>query len=259
MIDLDRTIAFIQRHGTPVERARLDYLLHGTLPAPAIADDLFSGQHSDGGWAPFWQPTYSSLDATCFHLAQAEQLGLLGADPAGRALSFLLGRQQPNGTWHEDRSVVEVAPPWAKPGDLAATLYLTANCGYWLSRSLGDDPVVRQAADVLLEHADGAGQMPTFAHSHWLAVGLWQGAGYPGAAERTMQYLDTILASLPSSNLAWLIVTLAGAGIATDHPLLRHAAVRLAEEQQADGRWVSEDGEQQDVHATLEALRLAPD
>lgn len=217
MTDVDRAIAFVHRQGTPVEQARLDYLLHGTLLSPAIAQQLFAGQRRDGGWPPFWQPEYSSLDATCLRLAQAEQLGLLTTEPVGKALSFLLERQGADGSWQEDRSVVAFAPPWAKPGDLAATLYLTANCCYWLFRSLGAQPAVSQAADFLLEHANDAGQMPTFAHGHWLAVGLWCGAGYHDAAERTMEHLDALLASLPSSNLAWLIVTVASTRISADH------------------------------------------
>lgn len=97
--------------------------------------------------------------------------------------------------------------------------------------------------------------MPSFGHSHWLAAGLWYRAGYRDTAERAMQYLDTIVDLLPPSNLAWLILTLTGAEIPIHHPLLEHATARLTEEQQNDGRWVSEDGPEQDVHATLEALR----
>jgi len=255
VIDVSQAISFIRQQGTPIERTRLDYLRHGKSPSSAIGEELFSGQRPDGGWTPFWKPKYSSLDATCFRLAQAEQLGLMAANPVTRVLPFLLGRQRADGSWQEDRSVAEAAPPWAKPDDLAATLYLTANCGYWVSRLSGDPPAAIQAARFLLEHADDSGRMPTFAHGHWLATGLWHRAGYRQATERTMGYLDTILASLPASNLSWLILTLAGAGIAPAHPLLERAAARLVEEQQDDGHWVNEDGSQQDVHATLEALR----
>jgi hypothetical protein len=45
------------------------------------------------------------------------------------------------------------------------------------------------------------------------------------------------------------------AGVPRDHPLLDRAAYVLEQKQQEDGRWQSEDGPSQDVHATLEALR----
>jgi len=104
VIDVSQAISFIRQQGTPIERTRLDYLRHGKSPSSAIGEELFSGQRPDSGWAPFWKPDYSSLDATCFHLAQAEQLGLMAANPVTRALPFLLGRQRVDGSWQEDRS-----------------------------------------------------------------------------------------------------------------------------------------------------------
>lgn len=209
-----------------------------------------------GGWAPFWADNYSSLDATCFRLAQAEQLGLNKTEPAVReALTCLAGRQAPDGSWQEDADVVAVAPPWAAPGDLAATLYLTANCGLWLALLNDEIDGTSKAAAYLLTHLGGNGQMPSFLHTHWLAGALWHKLGQEELAERILAYLGHRIANLATSNLSWLITTLSAAGVVADHQLIMEAASILEDAQEGDGRWRSEDGPTQDVHATLEALR----
>src|SRR5579884_3290680 len=136
----ERAIAFVQARGDARELARLRYLLAGAPAPPDVVADLTAGQRPDGGWPPFWAPDASSLDATCFHLAQAEQLGVpTEHPPVARAVDFLRGCQDAAGAWEEDAALREVAPPWARPGDPAAQLYLTANCGFWVAVS-GEDP-----------------------------------------------------------------------------------------------------------------------
>jgi hypothetical protein len=70
--DFDRAVAYVREHGDEFDRFRLDELLDGQ---GSLSNDqerrFFAGQREDGGWAPFWAPDYSSLDTTCFRLAQA--------------------------------------------------------------------------------------------------------------------------------------------------------------------------------------------
>jgi hypothetical protein len=205
---------------------------------------------------PLWARDYSSLDATCFRLAQAEQMGLSGSERAvKRAVHFLAQRQKPDGSWEEDKKVADLAPPWAKPGDLAARLYLTSNCALWLAL-LGDtDRRVSKAADYLVMHQDLSGHLPGFLHTHWLAGGLWYRLKRQEPAELAFEYLGMRMNDLAVSNLSWLITTLSVAGVPPDHSLVNTAASLLEQSQQEDGRWLSEDGPTQEVHATLEALR----
>jgi hypothetical protein len=257
MIDIQSAAAFVNNHGDATEQARLRYLLNGERPSQETVSALLAGQREDGGWAPFWASAYSSLDATCFHLAQAEQLGISGSEPAtGRALDFLANRQRTSGSWSEDESVTDLAPPWVKPGETSAILYLTANCGFWLAVRQGTfQNVARRAADYLLGYLDNEGHMPTFLHAHWLAGGLWHSLDQQEPAARVFGYLANRAEALPASNLAWLIITLHGAGVPPSHPLLDTAASLLAHQQARDGRWPSEDGSARDIHATLEAMR----
>jgi hypothetical protein len=221
-----------------------------------IVVQLFAGQREDGGWSPFWAPDYSSLDATCFHLAQAEQLGISAADAAvQRALALLARRQRPDGSWEEDAEMADRAPHWVAPGVLEARLYLSANCGFWLA-AWGDasEPAGR-AADFVRAYLDAGGHMPSFAHTQWLSGGLWYRLRRWEEAEIVFSALAGHLADLPASSLAWLLSTLLLVGVQLDHPLLEHAASRLEQLQEPDGRWSSEDGPARDVHTTLEALR----
>ncbi len=69
-------IQYIQNNGNPIELARLNFLLHDQPASAEIVEDFCASQNGDGSWSPFWLPDFSSLDATCFHLAQAQQLGM---------------------------------------------------------------------------------------------------------------------------------------------------------------------------------------
>jgi hypothetical protein len=255
-MDSRRAIAFIREHGNEVELARLRYLLANERPTQEVIASLFAGQRADGGWAPFWADDYSSLDAACFRLAQAEQLGVGPSEAAiQRAVGFIGRRQSPEGSWEEEQRVAEAAPPWAKPGDLSAKLYLTANCGLWLALLGNPDERAAKAAGFLQTFLGGDGRLPGFLHTHWLAGGLWYKLNWREPAEQVFAFLEARINELAISNGSWLIITLCAAGLAFPHPLLEKAAAMLEASQADDGRWPSEDGPDRDVHATLEALR----
>ena len=177
--DYERAVAFILAHGSGVERYILNNLAdENQYEAPPITElerQLLEGQRPNGGWAPFWATDYSSLDATCYRLAQAETAGL---SLPQEALEFLRSRQRSDGSWEEDESVRDQAPPWATPGDLAARLYLTANCGWWLINGMahgerGYEDEAARAGAYLEGHQAEDGSLPSFLQTHWLAAALW--------------------------------------------------------------------------------------
>ncbi len=252
----EAALAFVRSEGSRVERARLTCLLDNSPASPHVVRDLLADQRADGGWAPFWASEYSSLDATCFGLARAEQLGLTPSDDAcAKAARFLAQRQRPDGSWEEDESIASVVPPWVAPGRVASRLYLTANCGYWLAILSGEGTGPRAAGRFLETHLDESGRLPASWQAHWLAGSLWHRLNWQAAARRVLARVDRHLSDLPASNLAWLISALHGVGVSASHPLLGRAATLLERRQASDGRWVSEDGPEWDAHATVEALR----
>jgi len=254
-MNIEKAIQFVKNNGNEVEQARLNYILTNERPSEKIIADLFAHQQSDGGWSPFWADDYSSLDATCFRLAQAEQLGITQSEiTVRRALNFLSQRQSPDGSWEEEMKVVDLAPPWAKPGDLSAKLYLTSNCGLWLALLGNPDNRASKAAEYLQTHLDQDGHLPSFLHAHWLAGGLWHKLDWQ-ASTHTFEYLNKRIGDLATSNLSWLITTLCAAEVPISHHLVIKAVSLLEQSQQDDGYWESEDGSSQNVHSTLEAIR----
>jgi hypothetical protein len=248
-------IQYVQRKGNPIEQARLNFLRNDQPAPPEIVDRFSSSQNRDGSWSPFWAANYSSIDATCFHLAQAHQLGI-GMHEAviSKAVAFIAHRQKSDGTWEEEQSVAEVAPPWAKPGNLSAKLYLTANGGYWLAISQAHRERVSLAGLYLADNLDARGQLPSFLQTHWLAAGLWYNTGLVQQAELALRYLRTRLGDFSANNLTWMITALRTVDVPADQALITEALTKLMSLQQKNGQWQSDDGPAYDVHATLEAL-----
>lgn len=250
----ERAFHFVTAQASPVEQARLENLRFGRRLSPEVTTAMLAGQRADGGWEPFWARDYSSLDATCYRLAQVEQLGLDAAHPAmAAAAHFLAGRQQPDGSWEEDAVLAEQAPPWVQPGELASLLYLTANCGFWLAVLATDSPAASRAADFLQAQVSADGRLPSFLHAHWLGGALLQRLGRP--AEPIFAFLLQRVEGLEASNLAWLLLALHLGGVPAGHDLVQASASRLESMQAEDGGWHNPEEPNFDVHVTLEALR----
>lgn len=256
---MDRTqaIAFVEQHGTPIEQARLQYILHKTPLTPAIRAQVFIDQQDDGGWIPFWASSYTALDATCYRLAQAEALGLVPTAPETQsARNFLLARQRSDGSWDETPPAGVVLPAWLTPGTLATTTYLTANVGFWLTQFPDTDVAVGRAAQFLHHALETSGKLPGALHASWLAIGVWHHIEDRKSVERASRYLHNQLHTLSASNLAWMLTSLCVVGMPSTDTLIREGFERLKEVQRSDGHWANDDGAAFDVHTTLEALRV---
>lgn len=263
MVDVERAEAYIRQHGDEFDQERLNTLLgEGPVLSREQNRRFLAGQRADGGWAPFWAPEYSSLDATCYRLWQCD--GIIGLlEPAfARAVSFLRSRQGADGSWEEDERVRDVAPPWARPGELASQLYLTANCGWSVANAsltssfVTTDEAAIRAGAYLEPHLAQDGTLPSFLQTHWLAAGLWIRLDREDLAYRALDHLATRMSDdVPASSLAWMLTTLAGLGISPDLPFALKAIMLLMSQQRADGSWASEDGAERDPYVTMEALR----
>jgi hypothetical protein len=246
----------VQQRGNATERARLDYILHGQ-PAPAdVREQLERSQRNDGGWAPFWAPDYSSLDATCYQLALADQLGIdRRALMIVDAVRFLAERQHLDGSWEEDPAEAEAAPLWARPGDDAARLYVTANCGFWVAATGLVPSAAHDAATYLSYHLKVDGSLPSFPHAHWLSTALWQMQGMTDEVGKGLEYLRGILPNLSAGNLAWMVLALRQGGVPAGHGTIATALDRLVELREPDGHWPSDEGADNAVHVTIEAIK----
>jgi hypothetical protein len=270
VVDIDAAIGFVVAKGDAVDRARLSWLRAGIAPDEDIVAKAEIGQAPEGGWPAFWADDVASVDATCFRLAELDDLGALHRPAARRALDWLANRQHRDGSWEEDESLADVAPPWACPGDPEARLYLTANAAFWLTvagheaRSAGPldnrvggayAGVVTKAAHAIREclHADGT--WPSFLVTGWLGAAVLHKQEMFYEAARMQIALSHRVGEMTPADTAWLAACLRRVGVSDDEPLLVAARRRLAETQRSDGGWPSDDGEQFDVHVTLTAIR----
>ncbi|HEY7223528.1 MAG TPA: prenyltransferase/squalene oxidase repeat-containing protein [Micromonosporaceae bacterium] len=278
MVDIDAAIGFVVARGDAVDRARLSFLRTGVVPGDEVFDQIERGQTRSGGWPARPDDQTPSVDATCFRLAELDDLAGLGRPAAVRALQWLAGRQRPDGCWEEDKALADLAPPWATPGDPDARFYLTACAGFWLAVADADaqqadpdspspygiapdgegsafrDPVER-ASEALHERIDEAGGWPGFLVSGWLAGAVLHRTGRFYEAARIFVVLAERVRTMSAADAAWLVAALRRAGVTADDALLVAARDRLSRTQRPDGSWPSDDDPAFDVHTTLTALR----
>ncbi|WP_088952030.1 prenyltransferase/squalene oxidase repeat-containing protein [Micromonospora zamorensis] len=272
VVDLEAAIGFVVAHGDAVERARLSWLRNGTAVPPELLETAEIGQSPDGGWPATWGGAMASIDATCFRLAELDDLGALGRPAARRALDWLASRQQADGSWDEDASLADSAPEWARPGDPEAGFLQSANAGFWLTvagldaRASGPldhrvggayAGVVQAAAHSLAARLRPDGSWPSYLAAGWLSAAVLHRQEMFQESARIQVVLAERMPKMSPGDVAWLASTLRRAGIDPQDWIMVRALRRLTETQRSDGGWESDDGHQFDVHATLSAIRAA--
>jgi hypothetical protein len=270
MIDMDGAIGFVVAHGDTVDRARLSWLRTGAAPQEDILGNVEIGQTPDGGWPAFWAGEVASIDATCFRLAELDDLAALGRPAARRALDWLAGRQRPDGTWEESGALAGEAPAWARPGDPEAQFYLTTNAGFWLTvaelesaaadpyRDVPDGPyapMAQAAAQAVAKQLRPDGTWPSYLAAGWLAAAVLHRREMFYESARIQHVLGDRLPDMSPADVAAMGAALRRVGIRHDDWLLVAARRRLGATQRSDGGWPSDDGGAFDVHTTLAAIR----
>ncbi|MFY1635831.1 prenyltransferase/squalene oxidase repeat-containing protein [Solwaraspora sp. WMMB335] len=256
MVDMDAAIGFVVAHGDTVDRARLSWLRTGAAPQSDVLASAEVGQAPDGGWPAFWAGDVASVDATCFRLAELDDLGALDRPAARKALDWLVARQRPDGSWEEDESLAGEAPDWARPGDPEATYYLTASAGYWLSvADAGHEEAAQAAARHLGEQMRPDGTWPSYLVAGWLAAATLYRRTLFYESARMQVVLNERLPGMAPGDVAQLAAALRRAGLADDDWLLVNARQRLTATQRSDGGWDSDAGDAFEVHVALAAIR----
>ncbi|MFC1878590.1 hypothetical protein ACFLZW_01630 [Chloroflexota bacterium] len=254
-MNTELTIDYIRERGNHLDQARLAYLLYRDAPSKEVLELVLAGQRNDGGWAPTWAADYSSLDATCFRFAQAQQLGLTAANVAlARACEFFSRRQKEDGSWEETKEQALAAPDWVKPGRRSARLYLTANCGFWLSVMDGSQSGVLTAASLLRRHLGKGSGLPSYFQTQWLSAALFYRLKWYPQAEILLTYLRDRLGAMSSSHLAWMLLSLNLADLPCENFLLEQGAALLERTQRNDGSWPGDGAPSGDINTTLEVM-----
>jgi hypothetical protein len=265
VVDIDAAIGYVVAHGDPVERARLSYLRAGTAAPPEVVQRITAEQTPGGGWPASGDGSVPSVDATCFRLAELDDLGGLHGPAVEHGLAWLVGAQRGDGTWQEDEALAAEAPAWAMPGDPEATLYLTSVAGFWISvAEIEAHPhheaparygaVLAAAAQWVVAQLRADGTWPSFLAAGWHAAGLLHEQQFFYESARMQLVLGDRLEGMSPADVASMAAALRRFNLGDDW-LLRAARKRLGETQRTDGGWDSDEGPIFDVNITLTALR----
>jgi hypothetical protein len=262
MVDLDAAIGYVVAHGDAVDRARLAWLRTGQAPSADVLERAEVGQASTGGWPAYHGAHVASVDATCFRLAELDDLGAVSRPAARKALTWLGQSQRPDGMWEEDESLSGIAPPWAQPGDDEARLYLTCSAAYWLiigGPAPGDEDEhaarIARAAEAFRASLRPDGSWPSFLVTGWLGCAVLYHLGWFYESAQIQVALADRVPTMTAADTASLYAALRRVGMSTEDWLLGAARRRLDETQRSDGGWTSDDGDQFNVHTTLTAIR----
>jgi squalene cyclase len=252
-MNLSKSIKFVENNSTsPFDHVRLEFILNRSLPKNDELNEIITTQRSDGSWSPFWAQGRSSLDATCYRLALLEQVGIKNHIVIEHAINYLLSQMNELGYFEEDSSLSDVCPPWARPGDIKARLYLTTNCAFWINYFTAD--LDKRIVSYLRGHIS-EGRVDSFLHTQWILGGLFYSLELFEDSREVFHSLNEIIDEMSADNLAWLINTLIASGVDRDEKIIKCSINRLINQINENGSWSSDDGSWKDIHTTLEAIR----
>ena len=260
-VNEDISQSFIEKNGTDLEKARLQYILYGSEPEPDVLKNLTKLQNEDGGFpCGLQEGNPSSLERTHMALWWLEELGVRNSTEVDCAINFLVRKQSDDGSWDENPALPrQCLPPWIMPGDLLTNLYLTAYSAYLLGAfGRREHTAFKKSLDFLIEYQDDTGEFIGYLHTTWLATSAFIMAGdqYTISAKRGMRALmDRPLSEYEASQLAWLLNCFSNAGMLRGHHIATHFLIRLRQLRRPDGSWASEDGDIHAVDSTIESLR----
>jgi hypothetical protein len=242
---LDHAAEFVRRHGTPLQHARLDWLLDGDVPQADALEQVARSQGRDGGFAACWSQPHASIEGTCHMLGQLETFASFDAvrPMRLRAAGYLIKNQRDDGAWDE---VGAASPPAWLADPLEARLYLTALAGWALVGVNGR--VVERAASVLARRVRPNGSLPGPIAVQWLAAGLFVTVGDDDLARAALDPVADEFDELDTAWLAWLAAVVPASHVAD------RARRRLAELQRRDGGWSTLLGAAHEASVTMAAV-----
>jgi hypothetical protein len=262
-MDAAKARAFIDKHGSDMERYTAAFLFDGLRDDSIAIAYLDNLQNPDGGF-PYnltdGNPT--SVNETCGFLSVFLDLGLKETKQCHAALHHLFMVQKPDGGWDENPEIADLEPPfWDEPGSIRTRVWLTGEIARQLIR-LGHkgSESIQRAARFLRKHRGNDGRFAGFEIATWIALGVF-GELHGPENEIVLDSLNLVSKWLREDEedaafLCWYLECLDSAGIPSVHPLVSRCANALQMRQHEDGTFSSADGARYTIKTTLSALKL---
>jgi len=262
MIDIQKAVEFIRSNGNELELARLKNILGQEFEPNLVLQGFSELQNPDGGF-PFGDrpgfPSCLSNTAQAVHVLQELELG--DTDISKASINYLLEMQR-NGIFLENEKIAPLEPPfWDMPGDDRTTLWLTADITDILLRSGCTIEKLSQAGEFLREHQAPDGSFMGYIHTTWMALSVFGKKGLDDAQifSDALSYLENKeQEDWDAACIAWCLDCMKVGEVACDSPLWNKLTGKLADLQEADGSWPSEEGahlKTRNVNSVLAALR----
>jgi len=265
--DIKRAVRFVREHGTELERVRVGCVLSGSTcrdRQQAAAVTLERLQLPDGGWGaePYGAPDLghtSSIVFTAAVLPVLIELGLRDAPVARRAVQFLQGRQQADGSWDErPEAAAQSLPEWATTERPENRLWLAAYLAAHLFRFPSGRYVAQRALGHLRQNYDALGVQPVCPRPVWwgmLAFYLGEGRDSP-ALNRLCEYLVRAMhTSWPTEYFQQVLQNVLACGFGPTCPAAVTSYQELVSRQDpASGAWRNELGDRWTVDLTIKTV-----
>jgi hypothetical protein len=261
-MDFQKAVEFVRKAGTEEEVERLECILKRRKPKPRFLEELRGLQNPDGGFPLLMERGKpSTLMDSAVVLVRLEEYNSLKIDVTNRIVNFFFAKQEKEGSWNEDESIIPYnPPPWMNPRDLRVKILSTAYTGFWLAKlGYSRDSRIKKACDLLINYKKENGAFEGFKHTTWIAAGLFAMV-YGKECNVTREGLK-FLAEIPQdqwfpSQITWLLWSLTSANFKEDNKIIRLFLNLLAKSQSPDGSFPSENGRKFSVSATLEAIKV---
>ena len=261
MIDVQKAMDYVKNNGNQLELARLNNIFGEKFDSKHVLNGFSELQNPDGGF-PFGDkpgfPSCLSNTAQAVHVLQ--ELKLDDSDIAQASINYFL-KMQHKGFWPENEKIAPLGPPfWDMPGDDKTTLWLTADITDLLLRSGYSKENLSQAADFIRDHQAPDGKFMGYIHTTWVALSVFGKSGLDdeNVGSGALAYLEQIeLEDWDASCIAWCRDCMKVGEVASESPLWDKLTEKLADLQEEDGSWPSEDGEHlktRNVNSVLAAL-----
>jgi prenyltransferase beta subunit len=236
--------------------------LKGRKPETRFIEELKKLQNADGGFPLLREKGKpSTLMDSCVVLVSLEEFNSLQIDITNKIVNFLFARQRENGSWNENENIIpHNPPPWMNPRDVKVKILSTAYTGFWLAKlGYSRDNRIKRACDFLINYRRENGAFEGYRHNTWVAASLFAMV-YDKRCNVTIRGLQ-YLAEIPEeqwipSQIAWLLWCLGTANFTGKNKFVKHFLNLLLKSQNPDGSFVSEDGREFSVSATIEAIKV---